>query len=89
MTIPVDKQEHFGLSLLGAFVMGLNPFVAPWVAALFGSWAASQIGILKECFDKRHPLTHTMDADDAFASSLGGVVGGILSALFRIYMLKN
>ena len=73
--VPVDKQLHFAA---GMIVGGLTAEYAHrqgWKhPRVWGVGAACAVGILKEVYDKQHPKSHTVDANDALATGLGGLV---------------
>lgn len=72
-----DKQQHFGVGFLIAFVLGLLHPLAGVIGALVA-------GGVKEIYDYFHQDTNTPDWGDALATWLGGAAGLILlMVLFR------
>jgi len=69
--IPLDKQAH---ALGGAVIALALGYVFP---AYVGIAVAVIAGYLKEKYDAMHPDTHTVDKWDFYATSLGGLIGGI------------
>lgn len=71
LTIPLDKQGHFwaGYAIM-ATLFNISP--------LIGLVAVLGIAGLKELYDSKHPLTHTADKYDFIATTIGGLVAGVL-----------
>jgi heme/copper-type cytochrome/quinol oxidase subunit 4 len=73
--VPCDKQMHFICGFIIAAV--LTPFIG--AASVF---IVAIIAALKEIYDFLHPDKHTADIWDWVATTLGGVVGFVVVALF-------
>jgi hypothetical protein len=73
--VPCDKQMHF----LSGFIIAavLTPFIGAYSILVVAVIAA-----LKEIYDARHPDKHTADFMDWVATTLGGLVGFVVVALF-------
>ncbi len=73
--VPCDKQMHF----LSGFIIAavLTPFIGAYSILVVAIIAA-----LKEIYDARHPDKHTADFMDWVATTLGGVFGFVVVALF-------
>lgn len=69
--MPLDKQAHF---LSGFVITNALSLVLPLWLALCAAFAA---GALKELYDYYHPLTHTCDANDFYATAAGGVLAAV------------
>jgi len=79
-----DKLLHFGVGLLlaaGFAWAGRKYGLDRAAAAILGYGLSASVGILKECYDKRHPDKHTEDADDAAATAIGAWVGSMLALM--------
>jgi hypothetical protein len=72
--VPCDKQMHF----LSGFIIAavLTPFIGAYSIVVVAVIAA-----LKEIYDARHPDKHTADIWDWVATTLGGVVGFVITSL--------
>jgi hypothetical protein len=72
--VPCDKQMHF----LSGFIIAavLTPFIGAYSILVVAVIAA-----LKEIYDARHPDKHTADFMDWVATTLGGVVGFVITSL--------
>lgn len=73
-----DKAMHGILEALFAFIacFALDAAgVAPLVAVLVVLWAGTLIAWAKERYDKAHPDRHTFDGWDAYAGTLGTLIG--------------
>ena len=72
--IPADKQMHF----LSGAILGiiLTPFIGAYSIVVVAVIAA-----LKEIYDARQPDKHTADIWDWVATTLGGVVGFVITSL--------
>jgi hypothetical protein len=73
--VPCDKQMHFICGFIIAAV--LTPFIGAYSILVVAIIAA-----LKEIYDFLHPESHTADFLDWVATTLGGVVGFVVVALF-------
>jgi hypothetical protein len=73
--VPCDKQMHFVCGFIIAAV--LTPFIGAYSILVVAIIAA-----LKEIYDYMHPDKHTADIWDWVATTLGGVVGFVVVALF-------
>jgi hypothetical protein len=73
--VPVDKFMHFICGLVIAAL--LTPFIGAYSIVVVAIIAA-----LKEIYDARHPDKHTADFMDWVATTLGGVFGFVVVALF-------
>jgi uncharacterized membrane protein YdcZ (DUF606 family) len=73
--VPADKQMHFICGLVIAAL--LTPFIGAYSILVVAVIAA-----LKEIYDARHPDKHTADFWDWVATTLGGVFGFVVVALF-------
>jgi hypothetical protein len=73
--VPADKQAH----ALAGFIIAavLTPFIGAYSILVVAIIAA-----LKEIYDYMHPDKHTADFWDWVATTLGGVVGFVVVALF-------
>ena len=73
-SIPADKQQHF----ISGFILGiiLTPFIG-WASILW----VSAIATAKEIYDYLNPDKHTADIWDWVATSLGGLLGTLLTKL--------
>lgn len=69
--MPLDKQAHI---LVGAIVVLMLGYVLP---AWIGFLVSVSLGAAKEIYDRFHPLKHTCDPADFFATCAGGLVGFI------------
>lgn len=89
-----DKTKHFLAGyVVGATATGISQIILPktmkhrkLVAALIGFGTSVLIGTGKEIYDSKHPLNHTADKNDAFATFAGGAVG---SVSFSLTDIKN
>jgi hypothetical protein len=72
--VPVDKFMHFICGLVIAAL--LTPFIGAYSILVVAVIAA-----LKEIYDARHPDKHTADFMDWVATTLGGVVGFVITSL--------
>ncbi len=73
--VPADKQMHFICGLVIAAL--LTPFIGAYSIVV-----VAIIALLKEIYDARHPDKHTADIWDWVATTLGGIVGFVVVALF-------
>ncbi len=76
--IPLDKQSH---ALGGAVIALALGYTFP---PLIGIFAAVVSGAIKEAYDSLHPDTHTVDKWDFYATSLGGIAGGLFVYLIGL-----
>ena len=74
--IPSDKQMHFWSGALTALVWSFS--VGYWAILI-----VTLIALAKEVYDYKHPLIHTCDFFDWLATTLGGIVG----TLITVYIL--
>lgn len=65
------NRDYLLHALVGFFIAYLAGAAAPFA----GPPAAAVLGKLKEEWDRRHPLTHTADGWDAFATVAGAFPG--------------
>lgn len=72
--VPCDKQMHFISGFIIAAV--LTPFIGAYSIAV-----VAVIALLKEIYDYLHPDKHTADFWDWVATTLGGIVGFVVTAL--------
>lgn len=78
-----DKKLHLLAGLIISLVVGAGFILRTDFdiigCAIAGTLVAVAIGYAKECFyDAAHPDTHTVDVNDFYATTLGGVVGAII-----------
>lgn len=71
----LDKQAHL---LAGAVIALAAGYFAPVWAALALAVGA---GATKEVYDRFHPEHHTVDANDFWATALGGVAGSVVALM--------
>ncbi len=84
-----DKTKHFMAGYIissttaGAFHLLLTKTMKnrKLVSAALGFGASVLIGAAKEVYDAQHPLKHTADKYDAFATLVGGAVGTVAISL--------
>jgi hypothetical protein len=74
-SIPADKQQHF----ISGAILGI--ILTPFIGA-YSILVVAVIAALKEIYDYLHKDIHTPDLWDWVATSLGGVVGFVVVALF-------
>jgi hypothetical protein len=73
--LPLDKQAHFATGFIGGALFSLS-------RCPISSAAVVSIGAgLKEGYDYAHKENHTPDIWDWVATSLGGVLGVLLTTL--------
>jgi hypothetical protein len=81
LAIPLDKQAHMWSGMAVCYTVALLARLAlpDHAANLVGLCAAVLAGALKEwAWDKAHPLTNTVDANDFWATALGGAAAGLI-----------
>ena len=86
MIIPRDKLWHaIGGAVLALLVgAGLWMFVSHTVAIVCAIVAAGVAGVAKEFYDYFHPRAHTVEAADAAATLMGGLIVAILLLLLAM-----
>lgn len=74
-SLTLDKQAHI---LAGAAIALAAGYFAPVWAALA---LAVSAGAAKEVYDRFHPERHTGDANDFWATALGGIAGSLIALM--------
>jgi VanZ family protein len=64
-----DKLAHF---IGGVVIFAVCHLVLPTVVSI---GVVVLVAVVKEIYDKFHPLTHTADVHDAIATVMGGLTG--------------
>jgi hypothetical protein len=72
--VPCDNQMHFACGFIIAAI--LTPFIGAYSILV-----VAIIALLKEVYDFLHPESHTADFWDWVATTLGGVVGFVITSL--------
>jgi hypothetical protein len=93
-SIPADKQMHFDSGTLLSWLILLVLVVCNAISIYFygvrasletmcytSAFSVSLIAALKEYYDYKHKDKHTPDIWDWVATSLGGIVGTLLTKL--------
>lgn len=75
--IPADKQAHF----ISGAILGAIFYIFIGYACIL---VVSSIACLKEFYDWEHKAIHTPDIFDWLATSLGGFLPVLFSALFTV-----
>lgn len=94
-----DKRLHFtagAMATLAGFLLGLLLASAlparyeqtvPDAGAALGAFVGTVPGWVKEDYDRRHPLTHTRDGWDAYATAAGATTALMLYMLAQVVLV--